>query len=859
MTCGHCSSRTVMVCEVVACDHIITRRELNSTQFWQQSFGSCVFNVLYHTLPRSSASVAVSHPLHSSRHSTTVTRHACFTAAVLVGQPGLNHWSSTPPEETAVGGVQLLHRTLKPSFIESRVGRAAMASLPVAQHSGSAPFPPAVTARAHDFPMDGLSPVYLRQLIVDNGGEAAFEGISTSIVKRNIILPKTQTTQLSLCAQMRLEGDARVQAATWFVSHPWQIMFLDLVRALEAFFADKPGAVIWLDLISTSQHATLDRPPEWWQQTFCSAIGRMGQMVMVMTPWDNPICLTRAWCLIELYACRSSGSHFGVALPPSERERFLSEIVHRGGAFYNMLSRVSTAKSECSRDSDKQRIFAAVEKLDGGFAGLDRGVLQTMTEWLERQLEDELSGAVAAGREDIECMMMSALGGLFDDKGAYDQALSLHEKCLEKRRRFLGDNHPDTLTSCNSVARLFQLKGEYNRALPMYEDCFAKRKCVLGDDHLDTLASLNNVANLLIKLGDYDRSLPMLEECLARKKRILGDDHLDTVGSLNNIANLLEFRGEYDRALPLYEECVEKRRRVLGDGHPDTLKSLDNLAGIFYSKGEYDRSLHLLEENLVKWRRVLGDGHPDALHSLHNLANSFESKGDSDRALLLLEECLAKLMHIFGDEHPDTLMSLGNLAAFFARQGQLDRALLLQEECLTKKKRILGDAHPIVLTSLYNLAAILYDKGEYDRALPLYEECVEKRRRVLGDGHPDTLKSLDNLAGIFYSKGEYDRALSLYEESLMKRRRALGDDHLHTLISLDYLAGCFFCKGEYSRALPLYEECLVKRRRMLGDRHPDTAHSQQWFDACARQQQQQPVSPGILSSITRFFMSMLPK
>jgi hypothetical protein len=36
---------------------------------------------------------------------------------------------------------------------------------------------------------------------------------------------------------------------------------LDVVRALEAFFADKPGAIIWIDLISISQHATFDRPP----------------------------------------------------------------------------------------------------------------------------------------------------------------------------------------------------------------------------------------------------------------------------------------------------------------------------------------------------------------------------------------------------------------------------------------------------------------------------------------------------------------------------------------------------------------------------------------------------------------------
>ena len=175
-----------------------------------------------------------------------------------------------------------------------------------------------------------------------------------------------QATKPSLCVQMKQAGDKRIRPATWFLSYAWRFKFLDMVKALEAFFADKGGdIIIWLDLFSTGQHSTFSKPPEWWQQTFTHAIGQMGQMVMVMTPWDNPICLTRAWCLIELFACRNSGSHFGVAFPPAERIRFLEQITQRPAAFYDMLGKVNTEKSECSRDTDRERIFKAVRGLDG--------------------------------------------------------------------------------------------------------------------------------------------------------------------------------------------------------------------------------------------------------------------------------------------------------------------------------------------------------------------------------------------------------------------------------------------------------------------------------------------------------------
>jgi tetratricopeptide (TPR) repeat protein len=547
----------------------------------------------------------------------------------------------------------------------------------------------------NDFPIDGPPFSFLREFIDANGGEDAFQGLTTDDVKERFIVPQTQATKLSLCAQMKQAGDPRIQPATWFVSHAWRYQFLDLVKAMEAFFSDKVGVVIiWLDLFSTSQHSTFSKPPEWWQQTFITAIGQMGQMVTVMTPWDNPICLTRAWCLIELYACRSSGSHFGVAFPPAERARFLQQITKRPAAFYDMLGKVNTAKSECSRDTDRERIFAAVHGLEGGFSGLDRSVLSTMTEWLQQQLEDEIVGAVASGQKDVECNMMNALAELLRNKGEYDRALPLYVECLAKRKCILGEDHPDSLASLNNLAILFRSKGEYNLALPLYEECLGKRKCVLGEDHPDTLRSLNGLAVFFKNMGEFDRALPLYEECLVKRRRVLGQDHPDTLASLNNLALLFYNKGEYHRALPLHEECLAQKKRVLGEDHPDTLKSLNGLAVLLNNMGEFARALPLYEECLAKRKRILGEDHPSTLSSLNGLAVVFKHMDQHDRALLLYVDCLAKYKRVLGEDHPDTLRSLNGLAGLFESQGEYDQALPLYEECLAKRKRVLGEDHP---------------------------------------------------------------------------------------------------------------------------------------------------------------------
>jgi hypothetical protein len=70
-------------------------------------------------------------------------------------------------------------------------------------------------------------------------------------VKDLVFVPLTAATQLSLCEQLQAEGDDGVGVATWFVSHAWLYTFVQLLEALEHFFAGElQGLGIWLNLVS---------------------------------------------------------------------------------------------------------------------------------------------------------------------------------------------------------------------------------------------------------------------------------------------------------------------------------------------------------------------------------------------------------------------------------------------------------------------------------------------------------------------------------------------------------------------------------------------------------------------------------
>ena len=67
--------------------------------------------------------------------------------------------------------------------------------------------------------------------------------------------------------------------------------------------------------------------------------------------------------------------------------------------------------------------------------------------------------------------------------------MQLDEETLARRRRDLGEDHPDTLTAANGLAVSLRAAGEYQAARELGEDTLARRRRVLGEDHPDAGAS----------------------------------------------------------------------------------------------------------------------------------------------------------------------------------------------------------------------------------------------------------------------------------------------------------------------------------------------------------------------------------
>ncbi|MGH7179269.1 MAG: tetratricopeptide repeat protein [Tepidisphaeraceae bacterium] len=411
--------------------------------------------------------------------------------------------------------------------------------------------------------------------------------------------------------------------------------------------------------------------------------------------------------------------------------------------------------------------------------------------------------------------------------GRSDLALPQAQEALALRRRELGDEHPDTLSSLSHYAQVLLALGRADEAAPLFERALEGRRRVLGDAHADTLGSLGDYAEALQALGRFVEAEPLFKRALDRRREAFGDDHPDTIQSLNYYAGMLWAMGRTTESEPMYKDALMRNRRVLGEDHPGTLTSLNNYALVLQSLGRAAEAEPIYREAMDRSLRVLGEIHPATITSLKNYAAVLQSLGRSADAEPLMRRGLELSRRVLGEQHPQTIMTLNGYAVVLQSLGRTAEAEPLLKTALEQHRGVLGPDHPDTMRALSNYAMVLMLLSRTDEALPLFEEALDRTRRVLGEDHADTTRAMNNYAGALKSLNRPEEAAPLYREALERRRRTLGDDHPETIGSLHNYAALLYSLGRTDQAEPLARQALARASTnlSLGANHPQTAQS----------------------------------
>ncbi|EXM14285.1 hypothetical protein FOTG_17308 [Fusarium oxysporum f. sp. vasinfectum 25433] len=279
--------------------------------------------------------------------------------------------------------------------------------------------------------------------------------------------------------------------------------------------------------------------------------------------------------------------------------------------------------------------------------------------------------------------------------------------------------HLRRLNSMETVALELTSQGRYKEAQQIRQQIMELRRKLLGDEHPDTLTSMNGLSDIL--------------STLELRKKVLGDEHPDTLTSMNGLSDTLVCLGKFQEAEEIYRSALALRKKVLGDEHPDTLMSMNGLEDALLCLEEFQEAEEMYQSALALRKKALGDEHHDTLKSLNGLANALLFLKKHQEAEDIRQSIQPLRKEMLGDEHPNTLTMLTVLAQLLYEKGMWNSELLIRRDLLELNERTMGEMHLNTTTAMRKLEDVLVKLARHGEAEGIYQRrrSIERRRKSL--------------------------------------------------------------------------------------------------------------------------------
>jgi len=515
---------------------------------------------------------------------------------------------------------------------------------------------------AHTLPHLGVSMKFLEAFLATCMGEqldpatATTNDVCEAIVKERWLQSDPSFARLSfanLVQDGRVAGLDRsmVGPATHFTSHAWSYRFVDLVDALQTDVGEtSAGATcfFWLDIFVVPQRVPVAPPQAWWATSFFRAIAAQRTFVLVVHSWDAPRCVTRCWCLWEIYAAIRMGKSvregtLQIATSREQRRAFSAQLLRDAHGVQKAVLRVDAARAQAWNPTDRAMIFGAIERhvFEGvpGFDGIDAIIKRLLQNWIAqtgRAICAEAAPASAADRA-LHASLRHAVGLIAHQHADYAGAEQQFRLALAAKEDCLGVADDSTLETIHRLA------------LTLRKTPSAQHEAEAGA--------------LLRRIGDADGASA---ERRLRARKVLGEMLIMQGGVESVLAGVEELRFCLEQLQGAFEG--EKRAGALAakDGGLRQLLHCEKLLATglrAQGKRMLDEALALHRTVAREWAQLDGESHDNALTAQHELALTLEAAGSGAEAVELLERLVALRVREDGAGHRKTAAAICDLAA----------------------------------------------------------------------------------------------------------------------------------------------------------------------------------------------------
>jgi len=269
----------------------------------------------------------------------------------------------------------------------------------------------------------------------------------------------------------------------------------------------------------------------------------------------------------------------------------------------------------------------------------------------------------ARGRHELEVAdVLQNLGYVRALKGNTEDAIGLHEREIEIRRRHEGENHPNYANALCKLASVLAVQGKYKDAEKLHRQALEIFRAVYGDIHPDIATTLSNLVRDILPTSP-DEAERLSLQALNMRRRMLGDDHPEVAWSWYNLAYVLLELKRSEEAEAALNDALRLRGPNVPDEHPVVASCYLLMGRSLMGRRLYGAARAAFETCLELRRRTLPADHwlLDTTHSF--LGQCLVHLGDLEKGKKLMQESHQNLRAKLGDGHEQTLQAAKRLAS----------------------------------------------------------------------------------------------------------------------------------------------------------------------------------------------------
>ncbi|HTM31041.1 MAG TPA: CHAT domain-containing tetratricopeptide repeat protein [Vicinamibacterales bacterium] len=430
--------------------------------------------------------------------------------------------------------------------------------------------------------------------------------------------------------------------------------------------------------------------------------------------------------------------------------------------------------------------------LDQGQFNAATGAARSLVDSLQSQSGGALDLAKAS---DVLVQALIANG-----MGASPETLVIAERSLNARTSRLGERHPDSISSLQTLGEVLRAQGQPLRAIEVFTRVTELQDQSSGIDRVLRGRALDRLSTALREASRYDEAVETANRAVAVKEGAA--ERREQARSHEVLALALLRRGRVGDAGPVVDRVLQLRRGR-DEEHPDYIGTLSLLSDNDWANGRFVEAKDNADRALALAERSLRTEHPAIAECLRRLAAAHLELWDIQTAHDLGARSLDLAQRALGASHPAIAEHLNDLANATFLLGDYTEARRLYDRYLTIREGQFGPNHDAVATAAYNLALVDASLGDYESSRGEYDRAARVWESLRGPSHPFVAQALLAQAIVIRHQGSpsdavplLERVLSTYQQSSTTEGGAIAE-------TLTELAQCYLQLGKSIEAAEL--------------------------------------------------------